>query len=66
MLFLLEGQADKPVKKKFSFRNRSALDRKYFYFKSFRRIAKKGYYLRHGCSSVRPHGTTLLSLDEFS
>ena len=35
-------------------------------FRRVRKIAKSYYWLRGVCLSVRPHGTTLFSLDGFS
>jgi len=35
-------------------------------FRRVRKIAKNNYQLRHGCSSVCPHGTTRLPLEGFS
>jgi len=36
------------------------------FFRRIRKIARSDYYLRHVCLSVRPHGTTRLSLEGFS
>ena len=35
-------------------------------FRLFHKIAKRDYYLRHVCTSVRPHGKIRLPLDGFS
>jgi hypothetical protein len=38
----------------------------YAIFRRVCKIAKRDYYLRHVCRSVRPYATTLLPLDGFS